>query len=95
MKSLAASKSFQKQLRKLPMLDQQNATAALKVFLQSLQEGQLRPGLGFKKINCDKYEIRAGLNLRIVMKLDQETFVCLVVGNHEDVRCYLRDWRHR
>lgn len=95
MRKLAVSGHFQKQLKKLHRQDQEKVTAALKTFLGSLQKGNSPAGLGFKKINGDKYEIRVDLRNRIVMKLDGDTFVCHLVGNHEAVKRYLRDYRNR
>ena len=95
MKRLAASSHFQKQLKKLPRIDQQKIVETLKDFLESLKTGKIAAGYGFKKINGDKFEIRADIKPRIVMKLDGDTFVCHMVGNHEDVRRYLRTQRSK
>ena len=92
MRRLAVSDRFRTQLRKLPPHDQRKAGAALEGFLAALT-GQMPAGLGFKKINGDKYELRVDLRLRIVMKSDGETFVCHLIGNHEDVKRYLRTYR--
>ena len=95
MKKLAASKHFQKQLKKLPRQDQAKVTAALKTFLERLEGGDFPAGLGFKKVNGDKYEIRIDIQNRIVMKLEADTFVCHLVGSHDAVRRYLRDYSSR
>ena len=93
MKHLAASTHFQKQLKKLPRQDQEQATATLKGLLSALGTGNIPAGYGFKKINGDKYEIRVDRRIRIVMKADADTLVCHVIGDHEDVRRYLRAYR--
>lgn len=95
MKRLAVSLQFQKQFKKLALQTQQKTIAALKNFLEALESRYIPAGLGFKKINGDKYEIRADIKTRIVMKLDADTFVCHLVGNHEDVKRYLRNYRHK
>lgn len=95
MKKLAASNHFQKQLKKLHVQDQKKATDVLKIFLESLQRGSLAVGVGFKKINGDKYEIRVDIRHRIVMKLEGDTFVCHLIGSHDAVRRYLRNYRRR
>ena len=92
-KHLAASAHFRKQLRKLPPRDQQKAVAALKDFLAALTSRQLLAGQGFKKINHDKYELRVDIRTRMVMKAEGDTFVCHLIGDHEDVRRYLRAYR--
>ena len=93
MKRLAVSTHFQKQLKKLPSRDQEHAQGALKDFLAALHTGAIPVGYGFKKINGDKYELRVGLKIRIVMKAEGDLFICHVIGDHEDVRRYLRTYR--
>lgn len=92
---LAVSSHFQKQLKKLSERDQQQVTAALKRFLTALTIGRLSLGYGFKKINGDKYELRVDIRTRIVMKAEGHLLVCHLVGNHEEVRRYLRHYRHQ
>ena len=95
MRRLAASTHFQKQLKKLAPADQRKAVAALQGFLAALRTGELPAGYGFKKINGDKYELRVDVWMRIVMKADGETLVCHVIGDHGDVRRYLRAYRSK
>ena len=95
MKFLAASKHFQSQLKKLPPQERQKASDVLKKFLSALNSGAIPAGLGFKKINGDKYEIRVDIRKRIVMKAEGETLVCHLMGDHEEVRRYLRNYRNK
>jgi len=95
LKRLGASKHFQKQLKKLPKKDQEKAVAALKRLRAALQSGTPAQGLGFKKINGDKYEFRVDLKKRIVMQSDGDTLVCHVISNHDDVRRYLKMYRNK
>ena len=95
MKQLAVSTHFQKQFKKLPRQEQENAAEALKKLLGGLQTGNMPAGLGFKKINGDKYEIRVDIRSRIVMKADGNTLVCHLIGNHETVKRYLREYRNK
>ena len=95
MTQLAVSHHFKKQLKKLPPQDQEKALAVLKQFLAALQGNQIPPGFGFKKINGDKYEIRVDIRRRILMKSEGDTLVCHLIGNHEDIKRYLREYRNR
>lgn len=95
LKRLAASTHFRKQLKKLSPKEQERAVETLKSFLAALHAGRLPAGYGFKKINGDKYELRVDLKVRIVMKAEGETFVCHLIGDHEDVRRFLRTYRNR
>ena len=60
-----------------------------------MQEGKIPHGYGFKKINGDKYEIRVDIRTRIVMKAEEDLLVCHLIGNHDDVKRYLREYRNR
>ena len=95
MRQLVASTHFRKQLNKLSTHDQQKVTTALKEFLAALTVGQLPSGYGFKKVNHDKYELRVDIRLRIAMKAEGHTLICHLVGNHEDIKRYLRDYRNK
>ena len=95
MKKLAASKHFQKQLKKLPRPEQEKAVHALKEFLKALMQGSVPAGFGFKKINGDKYETRVDIRNRIVLKAEGDMLVCHLIGDHETVRRYLRDYRNK
>ena len=95
MRQLAVSDRFRTQLRKLPAQDQRKAAAVLERFLTTLPEGRIPVGFGFKKINGDKYELRVNLRLRVVMKAEGDVLICHLIGNHEDVRRYLREYRNK
>jgi mRNA-degrading endonuclease RelE of RelBE toxin-antitoxin system len=95
LKYLAASKHFQKQLKKLHCAEQEKVLNALKSFLAALRQEKVPTGYGFKKINGDKYEIRVDIRTRIVLQADGDTLVCHLVGDHESVRRYLREYRNK
>ena len=95
MRQLAVSQHFQKQLRKLSPQDQEKITHTLKLLLHGLESGQISVGLRFKKINGDKYEIRVDIRNRIVMKADGDVLVCHLIGNHETVKRFLREFRNK
>ena len=67
----------------------------MKQLVESLQTGRMPAGLGFKKINGDKYEIRVDIRNRIVVKTDGALLVCHLIGNHEAVKRYLREYRNK
>lgn len=94
MKQLAVSRHFRQQLKKLSPHDPAKTAKTLKGFLAALPTGAIPAGYGLKKINGDKYEMRVDLRIRIVMKAEGDTLVCHLVGDHEDVRRYLRAYRN-
>jgi mRNA-degrading endonuclease RelE of RelBE toxin-antitoxin system len=93
MKTVVVLPSFERSLKKLTPQDREQTAEALKAFNTMLVSGQASGGLGFKKINHDKYELRVNIRLRIVMKIEPDTCYLVFVGSHDDVRRYLRDYR--
>ncbi len=92
---LSASKHFQKQIKKLHKIEKDKIINALNEFITALERKELPNGLGFKKINHDKYEIRIGLKTRAVMKLEQDTFVLLRIGSHNEIERFLSSYRNK
>ncbi|HOW43495.1 MAG TPA: hypothetical protein PLF03_07495 [Candidatus Omnitrophota bacterium] len=93
MRSIAVLPSFERSLKKLSLLERKQIAESLEDFNKMLFSGDRPSGLGFKKINHDKYELRASIRLRVVMKLEGDVYYLVLVGNHDDVRRYLREYR--
>ncbi len=93
MRHVALLPSFQRAFKKLDPASRQKVVESLQQFNEFLVSGQISGGLGLKKINHDKYEFRVDIRLRIVMKLEKDTFYLVLVGNHDEIRKYLRDFR--
>jgi mRNA-degrading endonuclease RelE of RelBE toxin-antitoxin system len=93
MKSIVILPSFERSLKKLSALENKQIVESLEAFNKMLISGHCPAGLGFKKINHDKYELRATIRLRIVIKSDGDTYYLVLVGNHDEVRRYLREYR--
>ena len=79
----------------MPRDIRERALDTLKGFLSALQAEEIPAGYGFKKINGDKYEIRVDIRTRIAMKAEGQTLVCHVIGDHEHIKRYLREYRNR
>ncbi|MBM3246707.1 MAG: hypothetical protein FJZ13_05235 [Candidatus Omnitrophica bacterium] len=93
MKQIVALPSFLRCVKKLAPLEKVRLAESLERFNAFVVTGSAPPGLGFKKINHDKYEFRVGLRLRVVLKLEAATYYLILVGNHDEIRRYLRKYR--
>ena len=93
MKSIAVLPSFERSIKKLSPLKSKQIAESLEDFNKMLVTGDRPAGLGFKKINHDKYELRASIRLRVVMKLEGNVYYLVLAGNHDEVRRYLREYR--
>lgn len=93
MKRIVILPSFERSLKKLVPLDRKQTVDSLETFNAMLVTGHFSAGLGFKKLNHDKYELRVSIRLRIVMKAEGNSYYLVFVGNHDDVKRYLKDYR--
>jgi len=93
-KELVVLPSFERSVKKLAVDERKKLSDALEKFNHSFSSGELTPGLGFKKINHDKYEFRVDIRLRVVLKQNHEILYLVLVGNHDDIRKYLRSYRN-
>ena len=83
--------SFTKAFKKLSTKRQDAVTEAVEFCLNSIGLGK-RPikGLGLKKLKESYWEIRSTLADRIIFEWANDTFDFRLVGNHDDVRRFLR-----
>ena len=93
MKQIIALPSFERSFKKLDSHAKKKVIESLEEFNEFLVTGKVSVGLGFKKINHDKYEFRVDIRLRVVMKVEGNIFYLVLVGNHDEVRRYLRNFR--
>jgi hypothetical protein len=71
----------------------QDRAAILKIVLDlelTLTRPQEHSGLGLRKLNAAVYwEVRAGLSLRVLFRLDRDEAIFVFLGNHDEVGGFL------
>jgi mRNA-degrading endonuclease RelE of RelBE toxin-antitoxin system len=90
MKQILILPSFERSIKKLTVQEKKLLSKSLEQFNSFLISVQVPAGFGFKKINHDKYEFRVDIRLRVVVKVDGGDYYLVLVGNHEDIRRYLK-----
>ena len=65
--------------------------AALMAFREYLRSGTVTPGLGIKCLSDNIYEFRAGLALRVVYVFDGDKVILELLGNHDEIRKFLKN----
>jgi hypothetical protein len=85
--------SFERSVKRLTRQDKDNLAEGLESFNEYLLSGDAPAGLGFKKINHDKYEFRVDIKLRVIIKAEGDDYYLVLAGNHDEVRKYLRHHR--
>ncbi|MEK7449289.1 MAG: hypothetical protein AAB019_07365 [Planctomycetota bacterium] len=82
--------SFNRSFKELSGEKQKQAQAAVESLLDFYDTGLRPPGLGLKKLRRSYWEIRAGLDIRIIFMLEKETVTFVLTGTHNDIRRFLK-----
>ena len=53
-------------------------------------DGPLREGLGLKRLQGPYWEIRKGLNARILFRWQKDLVEFVLVGDHDDIKRFLK-----
>ena len=83
--------SFDRSFKKLSAERKDRVRAALESFLDFYRTGIRPAGLGLKKLRKDFWEIRADLDTRVVFLLEKDCVTFVLVGDHDEIRRYLRE----
>lgn len=71
-----------------------SARAELLARLRELPAAFGRPdaqrGLGLRQLKPGCFEVRAGLDVRGALLREGDDLVLAIVGNHDDIRCWLK-----
>ena len=94
MKKIIVLPSFDRSIKRLTPGERGQLTESLERFNHFLLKGELSVGLGFKKINHDKYEFRINIRQRVVFKQDHDAVYLVLVGSHDEIRKYLKKYRN-
>lgn len=93
MKKLFILPSFERSIKDLTPQEQENLAKGLELFNNYLLTGQSSFGFRLKKINHDKFEFRIDIKLRVILKKDKDIYYLVLVGDHNEIRRYLRNFR--
>ncbi len=77
-------------LARLPEPEQAAVLAALELISSAFGRPHVHSGLGLRQLRSGIYEARVGLSLRAVFSREGDTIKVQLIGNHDDVRRYLR-----
>jgi hypothetical protein len=90
LKPLELSKSFRSCVRAYPKETRRKIGAALENLERSFGHPHAHKGLGIRKLTGNYFEIRAGLDVRLVFQNRAESLLFLMAGNHDEVQKFLR-----
>lgn len=81
---------FASQARGLPEDKRFEIEAALRRLSEVFGQPHLHSGLGVRRLKNNYFECRVGRDLRMVFRLDGSVLTMLRIGNHEEVRSFLK-----
>lgn len=83
--------SFLRSFKKLSREQQGNISEVIADFVSCLEDKNTVPkGMGLKKLTACLWEIRSGIDLRIVFIIDSGALNFVFTGNHNEIREYIR-----
>ena len=82
-------RTFDDSLKLLPLKDRTKAEGAVKRLLDYFTGGAKPLGLGLRKLIGNYWEIRAGLDRRILFRLEGDIATFILAGNHDEIRRFL------
>ena len=83
---------FRRAYHRLQESEQHLVDHALTGLAEYLDTGRAAIGLGLKKLGPGVFEARAGLGLRIVYVEEGNRMMLALLGHHDEVRRFLRQW---
>ena len=90
MKPLDLGESFRKRVRDYPKQTRGKIGQALQQVARDYGHPHRHRGLGIRKLTGDYFEIRVGLDIRLVFQHRPECLLFLMAGNHDEVKKFLR-----
>lgn len=91
MKPLELTAAFRRQARAYPKKARTLIGNALSQLERDFGHPHRHQGLGVRKLRGNYFEIRAGLDVRLVFQNRKESLLFLMAGNHDDVQSLIRD----
>ncbi|OGC15879.1 hypothetical protein A3J90_04740 [candidate division WOR-1 bacterium RIFOXYC2_FULL_37_10] len=83
--------SFKRLFKKLQALKRDQVLEAIEALKIVLESKKSIEGLGLKLLSNNIWEIRSSLKDRIIFTFDDEIITFVLVGNHDEVKRYLKN----
>lgn len=90
MKPLELSEPFRDCIRAYPKETRRKIGMALQHLERDFGHPHRHRGLGIRKLTGNYFEIRVGLDLRLVFQNRAESILFLMAGSHDEVQKFLR-----
>lgn len=82
--------SYDQSFKRLSRKEQERAIGAIDNLIEAIKDGKRPKGLGLKKARKDYWEIRIDISKRIIFRFELQALVIAFVGDHGEVRRFLK-----
>ncbi|MBM3705653.1 MAG: hypothetical protein FJW66_03910 [Actinobacteria bacterium] len=82
--------SFDKTFKKLPSVRKLKVEEALTSLIDFFETGKKTKGLGLKNLRKEFWEIRSGINDRVIFTLSQGKVSFIITGTHDEIKRFLK-----
>lgn len=86
------SRGFDKILRRLHPSERMEIQRNVDAMVRAFEARSVPMGFGLKKLKSPLWEFRISLDMRILFRWEHQTVTFLFVGNHNEVRQFLRHY---
>ena len=87
-------KSFEKSIKNLSKSDKTKVFQSCRALIDFIEQETVGSrGLGFKRLQSNFWEVRAGLKLRIIFQWKKDYLQFILAGNHDDIKKFLKQNR--
>jgi hypothetical protein len=91
LKALRFENSLLAQIRALPKSDRERIGQAIRLAQEAFGQPHLHLGLGIRKLSKTHFELRAGLDRRLVFRNNPEELHFVFIGNHDEVKKFIKN----
>ena len=85
-----ASPAFERSLHGLSVFRKERVKKAIQLAVAFFETGQLPHGLGLKPMRHEFWEIRSGLEDRIIFRKAKDVIEFILIGSHDEIKRFLK-----
>ena len=83
--------SFDEVFKKLGLSRQEKVIDAISILIDFFENRKKAKGLGLKNLRENYWEIRVNVKDRIIFTLEKDKVAFIIVGNHDEIKKFLRN----
>jgi hypothetical protein len=82
--------SYRRSIKRFSRNEPAEINAAIARLPEGLRNPHVHAGLGIRKLRPSLFEIRAGLDVRVLLLRESHDYILGFAGNHDEIRAWLK-----